>query len=412
MVAVSSFVGLVLADRIVGLVAQTSLRHRLRLVPNLSYRHRSTEFDYVFHSNSRGLRGPEIPVARPPDTYRIAILGDSFVAGFGVADDDVMTARLAALLAGANGASPEKPENSSVPERVQVINLGRVGTSTIRELEVYETLGRPYRPDVVVLMFGVGNDLREIVGEQDREEIRDWHPEGLVRRVAYALCPNLYLELAIWKQHRETRRRLGPRSEQELLAVVDQLARQHGTDRQLARRRYLGLPPEARTALEQGMANDWQILPPCFDPSRLKRGLDPDDGYFQTAWPRVERHLELLRQAVAADGGQLVVGVIPDAVQVDEDAYRFAESLGYQVEPAWMTRPCRTEQALENWAEKAGVPYLDLTDEFRRSSETLYYPKDGHFNPAGQAKAAEMLARFLSKSGLLPTRGKTVPAQP
>lgn len=397
MVVVSSLIGLVLADRIVGLVFHTSKRHSLRLPANLSYRHRSGEFDYVFNTNARGLRGPDIPIERPTaDTYRIALLGDSFVAGFGVADEDVMTNQLARIL------------SNEGRKDAQVINLGRVGSSTIRELEVYETLGRPYRPDVVVLMFSTGNDLREIVEERDREERDDWRPGGFARRLAYALFPNLYLELAIWKQQGETRRRLGPRSQQELLGTVDRLARQFGADPELARKRYLALPPEARAALEQGTAADTRLLPPCFDPSRLKRAIDPDDRYFRKAWPRVERHLELIRQAVAADGGKLVICVIPDAVQVDEDAYRFVESLGYDVEPEWTSEPSRTERALQRWTNRAGVPYLDLTDELRGSSAALYYPKDGHFNPAGHAKAAEALAEFLAANKLLPgaTDGK------
>jgi lysophospholipase L1-like esterase len=392
MVAVSSLVGLFLADKIVGLVRHTAERHRLRLAPNLSFRHRSSEFDYVFHSNSRGLRGPEIPLKAPADTYRIAVLGDSFVAGLGVADGDVLTVRLAEALS----ATAAKP--------IEVINLGRVGTSTIRELDVYETLGRPYHPDVVVLMFYAGNDLLEVVEERDREETRNWRPQGIVRRVAYALFPNLYLELAIWKQHRETIRRLGRRSEQELLAVLDRMTRRYGGDFEEAKRRYLSLPQETRTALERGLLDDWRVLSPCYDPTRLQRSLYPDDRYFNLAWPRVRRHLELLRQAVAADGGKLVVATIPDAVQIDRKAYQFAASLGYHVEPQWLNEESRTQQALRGWAEKAGVPYLDLTDEFRRSAEPLYFPKDGHFNPAGQAKAAQVLAEFLSTNGLLPAR--------
>jgi hypothetical protein len=152
LLAVGSLVGLLLADRIVGIAMQSSQRHRLRLPPSVSYRHRSTEFDYVFRTNSRGLRGPEIPLARSSDEFRIALLGDSFVAGFGVDDEQLMSAQLQGLL------NPPPPTSGS--RSVQVINLGRVGTSTIGELDIYEALGRPYRPDVVVLVYFLGNDLR------------------------------------------------------------------------------------------------------------------------------------------------------------------------------------------------------------------------------------------------------------
>src|SRR3954466_15012238 len=114
--AVSTLLGLWLADKLVGAALHTQERHLLRLPPNLSYRHRSTEFDYVFRSNSQGLRGPEISVERPPGTSRVAVLGDSFVAGYGVRDQDTLTHRLAELL-----------DIDLAPRTVQVINLGRVG---------------------------------------------------------------------------------------------------------------------------------------------------------------------------------------------------------------------------------------------------------------------------------------------
>jgi hypothetical protein len=426
LVAASSLLGLYLADKIVGATCQTAQRHLLRLPGHLSYRHHSTEFDYVFHSNSLGLRGPEIPLALARDAYRIAVLGDSFVAGFGVADEQVLTARLAELLRPGNRPNSNAPtadldaESSAhrvasdaplaspkrtAPHPVQVINLGGVGTSTIRELDIYELLGRPYYPDVVVLMYFCGNDLREVVEEQDREETRNWHPEGMGRRIAYGLFPNLYLELAIWRQSGETGQRLGPRSEAELLAVLDRLARQSGVNSEEARERYRRLPPGVRNALKQGTLRDWEILPACYDPGRLRTALFPDDRFFERAWPRAARHLELLRQAVLADGGRLVVAAIPASVQVEEASYQFAETIGYEVERQWLTVPSRTQQSLQNWSLSAQVPYLDMTDELRNASVELYYPQDGHFNPAGHAKAAQMLARFLSENGLAPIPG-------
>ena len=110
-----------------------------------------------------------------------------------------------------------------------------------------------------------------------------------------------------------------------------------------------------------------------------------------------------------ADGGKLVVAAIPASVQVEEASYQFAASLGYHVELAWLTALGRTQQALQQWAENARVPYLDMTAELRRSPASLYYPQDGHFNPAGHAKAAELLARLLRDSGLLPSGDSSMP---
>lgn len=393
MLAMGSLVGLVLADRIVGLVLHSSQRHDLRLPANVRYRHRSTEFDYEFRSNSRGLRGPEIPLARESDEFRIALLGDSFVAGFGVDDESLMTSQLQRRL------NPPSSES----RRVQVINLGRVGASTVSELAIYESLGRAYRPDLVVLVYFLGNDLREIVNERDREELQAWHPPGMMRRSVYGLVPNLYLELAMWKQDRTTRRRFGPRSEEELLAALDAISRAVDADPDLARQRYFRVPAEVRQSLERGEMNDWQVFQACYDPARLQLAISPDDAFFNRAWPRTEKHLDLLRTVVERDGARLVVVAIPGAVQVDRQAYEFMESLGYQLQIEWLSAdgsPIQT--SLSRWANAAEVPYLDTTADLRRSAERLYYVQDGHFNAAGQAEAARLIAEFLRLEHLVP----------
>jgi hypothetical protein len=310
-----------------------------------------------------------------------------------------MTARLAEML---TPGEPPAGDPQPAPRPVEVINLGRIGSSTIRELELYETLGRRYGPDVVVLMFFVGNDLREILQEQDRDEARRWRPEGIVRRVAYALCPNLYLELALWKLQRDAARRLGPRSQDEVLAALDELAERAGADRRQARQRYLALPADIRSDLEQGLANDWDILTACADPGCLARSLNAEAAYFAAGWPRVERHLNQLREAVAGTGGRLLVVVIPAAVQVDPAAYAYAESLSYEVDPAWLTGEAPVQAALARWSEASGVPVCDPTADFRASTEPLYYPRDGHFNAAGQAAAARAVLDCLREHRLLP----------
>ena len=186
---VATVAALKIGDLALGWLNHTHQRHLLRLPANASYRHTSTEFDYTFTANSLGLRGPERPFAKPAGTKRVIVIGDSFVAGYGVADKYVVTSILGGKLIDDYGTRPK-----------EVINLGRTGSSTIRELDLYTMLGRRFEPNVVVLAYFLGNDLREVVEEHDQEELRRWHPRGTIRRAAYGLCPNLYLELAMIKQ--------------------------------------------------------------------------------------------------------------------------------------------------------------------------------------------------------------------
>src|SRR5262245_14158083 len=48
--------------------------------------------------NQQGLRGPEVTVAKPPGTFRVLGLGDSFAFGLGVREEDTFLRRLEADL--------------------------------------------------------------------------------------------------------------------------------------------------------------------------------------------------------------------------------------------------------------------------------------------------------------------------
>jgi hypothetical protein len=51
---------------------------------------------------------------------------------------------------------------------------------------------------------------------------------------------------------------------------------------------------------------------------------------------------------------------------------------------------------------RMNVPFLDLTPLLPDAADTLYYPKDRHFNPAGHRFAANAIVRFLESERLVP----------
>ncbi len=396
----TGFVTLKLADIVVGRVAHTDQRHLLRLAPEAQMRHKSNEFDYVFQTNKRGLRGPDIPFDKPPGTFRIVVLGDSFIAGYGVSDDNLLTTLLQDRIVAERGAA--SAASDAVAPKVEVINVGRVGTSTIRELDLYETLGRRFHPDFVILAYYLGNDLAEIVQEQTHAELKEWHPDGWARRLAYGWCPNLYLEMALVRQSRRQRREFTTRNENEIIDDVRQEARARGRDPESAAANYRALAPKLRADVASGMLSEQRIIDSCIEPDRLVRALDPDDTYFERSWGRTKTHLDRLQQAVIRDAARLVIVAIPAPFQVDRRSITFHAALGYEVRESWLASPPRTAIALEDWARQAKVPCLNLTDQFRRADKPLYFIEDVHFNAEGNAAAAEAISEFLVRKGLCP----------
>lgn len=376
-----------------GWLFQTEIRHRLALHPNAKSRHRSTEFDYVFSTNSLGFRGPDISQSKPENTFRIAVIGDSFIAGLGVENGQTLTAELESLL------NEERNEASDF----QVLNRGRPGSGTIREFDLYRSYTRPFDPDVVVLAFCLGNDLVDTQQEQSEEEMANWSPPGMARKVAFGLMPNLYLELAMLKRATQENRQLAERSEAEFLDSLGTFADIHNVSPKLATERFRTIPEKYQKMAYRGeFGNDFIVFNACVQPNRTQKSLFPTDEQFQDTWPRVEHHLDLLRQTIREDGAQFVVMSIPDVVMVDRSGWEFYRSLGYKLEEDWMAEPSRTEEALAAWCTQNEVPYLNLVPPCRVANEELFYPMDGHFTPAGQRRAAEWLGEFLQSQNLLP----------
>jgi hypothetical protein len=93
------------------------------------------EIDAAIHTNSQGFRGVrEYQIEKPSDVTRILVLGDSFVFGFGVEDDEAFPALL----------EHRRPD-------WEVINLGVSGYGIDQILMSYREIGAAYRPDAVVI---------------------------------------------------------------------------------------------------------------------------------------------------------------------------------------------------------------------------------------------------------------------
>ncbi len=93
-------------------------------------------------TTSRGFRGEdEISAAKPPGEYRIFVVGDSSAFGHGVLDHETFSAQLENML------------RESVQGPVRVINAACPGHCTYEGLIIYERMGVPLEPDVVIVSY-------------------------------------------------------------------------------------------------------------------------------------------------------------------------------------------------------------------------------------------------------------------
>ncbi|HUT25191.1 MAG TPA: SGNH/GDSL hydrolase family protein [Sumerlaeia bacterium] len=133
---------------------------------------------YRITTDSQGYRGAS-PVAnpKPPGTRRVVIVGDSFVFGVGVEDEETLPAQLESLLNAAAASSLPLPQpRAAVPQSspgspqpgaaapqhagraFEVVNAGCPGWGTENALAFWRARGRSLNPDLLVVAF-YRNDL-------------------------------------------------------------------------------------------------------------------------------------------------------------------------------------------------------------------------------------------------------------
>jgi lysophospholipase L1-like esterase len=98
--------------------------------------------------NSQGLRDYEYPAAKPPGVYRVMLLGDSTTLGWGVPFNETTAKILEREL---------NAEHIPGYQRFEAINAGVGNYDTVQEVTYYETRGRAFQPDLVVLVYFIND---------------------------------------------------------------------------------------------------------------------------------------------------------------------------------------------------------------------------------------------------------------
>lgn len=109
--------------------------------------------DDYFHDlklNSAGMHDTDHIQPKPANTFRILVLGDSFIRAHQVREVETSHQVLEDLL------NSEHP-----PRRTEVISAGVDAWGTGQQLLYYRNDGRDFQPDLVLLMLYIGNDIAD-----------------------------------------------------------------------------------------------------------------------------------------------------------------------------------------------------------------------------------------------------------
>lgn len=307
-------------------------------------------FDVRIRCNADGLRGGQIEQPKPRSRTRLAVLGDSFMWGFGVEDDEVFAQALARQLPGSDA-----------------VNLAANGYSSVQEWVRFQDDGLRFDPDVVIVGFFV-NDLDDNFDDKHGgRPVARLAPDGSLR------IENLPVRTP-WKSD------------------TKQWFRQHS--------RLFGFLEYAFKLIgETGKrwAPHWSA--PRDDPDAIpfrERDLYvPPTPELDHAWQVEGLVLARIVEAQRARGGRALLLYVPGRNATRRE--RFRELFGDDPGLDW-DRPAKR---LRGIADDLGADFLDLDPAFRAvpDPESLYLVNNGHWSAAGHALAARTAADFLRGRG-------------
>lgn len=372
------------------LVAELALRLFIPAKPNfyrpdyyLGWTNRpgaSGIYSYEGHSevriNADGQRDVTHPKAKPPGTFRIAVLGDSFTEAVQVPQAENFCSVMEGALRQCAVRGGAKPE---------VINFGVTGYGTLQELLQLRRQVWQYSPDMVVLAFYPGNDVPD--------NVKALSPAAWPR-------PYAYLDDGQVRIDNSFRQSLQPASGDPAEYNLRHAYLYHLRLYRIFHR------------LEFLWWND--ILGgPIFHITRGNHAdeseplLPPQSQHWRDAWTITEKLLGQMSREVAAHGARFLVVVLSDSYQVYPDPARRAELLRM----LGVADPFYVNHRLKAIGEREGVQMLNLGEPFQRYAEAhrvfLHGFRNfdlgfGHWNAAGHALAGKMIAERVCEMASQP----------
>jgi len=329
--------------------------------------------------NSDGLRDAEHALEKPENTIRIAVLGDSYAEAIQVPVEQTFWSVAQDKLGYCPGLSGKQ---------VEVINFGVSGFGTVQELLTLKHKVWKYSPDIVLLAFLTGNDIRNNL----RELQRGGNQPYFIYREGKLVLDDSFLDKS---KARWMASPLGdwwfasvPKSRVLQLLVkssayIGQLKNGSGrTERKNAQRLY-----------EQGLDNEIYSAPS--DPSWLE------------AWKVTEDLLRLMNAEVIEHGATFMLVTLSNGIQVNPDPLereKVAASLGVED----LLYP---DRRLQQFASEESVKSIMLAPSLQtwaqENSQCVHGfenadPCSGHWNEHGHRLAGTVIAQKICES--LPLR--------
>ncbi len=357
------------------------------LRPNVSGTYQREGRNYV-SINSAGLRDREHAIAKPPDTVRIALLGDSYCEALQVPLEQTFWWQLQQKL-------------ESCPEfagkHVEIINFGVSGYGAGQQLITLQQKVWQYSPDIVMLLMTTGNDVSDNMrGLKKTDEIPYFFYRG-----DQLVADESFRNSSAFRWHSSWLNGVGVwfRDHMRTIQLVYEIHLLIKTKRDERRARQAAPPQPAPAA---------QTAKPAAPAITVENMiyLEPHDAVWIEAWRVTEGLLKEINREVKERGVKFVLVVGSNTIQVHPDravrerfkAYVGVDDLFYP------------NRRLAQLANREEIEFLDLAAPMEKfADETKVFLHgfgkeigNGHWNANGHREAADLIARKMCSAAAQP----------
>ena len=328
--------------------------------------------------NKDGLRDRDYSLAKPEDTVRIAVLGDSFTEAWQVPVTEtfwsVMESELANCPTFAN-------------QEVEVINFGVSNYGTAQQLLTLRHKAWQYQPDIVVLAMFTGNDIINNSKKLEKDPMRPF----FVYQEGELVLDNSFRELPSYQK------------EKSLLWRSFKTASNYSRVVQL-----LGKSASSIRFSQPTQAQDQKTEPEVKPQPRMvsinpQSYQPPNEPVWQEAWQITESLLGIMNNEVQQKEVEFLVTTISNPQEVHPDP-NFRQQFKEYWEIDSLIYP---NQRIENAGKDKGFSVLNLSPSLRSYAEENQvclhgFDKkmicDGHWNSEGHRLAGQKIAQRLCQN--------------
>jgi hypothetical protein len=322
--------------------------------------------------NSDGFRDREHAIQKPPDTVRIAVLGDSYVEAMNVPSENAFPSLIERELSHCAAIGNRK---------VEVFNFGVSGYGTAHELLTLRERVWKYNPDIILLAFYTGNDFfnnyRPLnIFDTDQGPYFVYRGDELVVDNSFRNSWK-FSKPYLWFFNFRGDLRNHSRVLQLLAKTVDDL-------------RIKGAKATAgKAAAGRGVSDLEDMI-----------YSSPADAGMKEAWHVTEGLLLIMRDEVRSHGAELWLTTLANRPQLNPDTSQ---------RQAFMNRlhidtPFYPDLRLRAFAQQAGIPAITLAPIMSEHAETHHVFLNGgrvvplgvgHWNEKGHELAGGLIASEL-----------------